>query len=338
MKKFAKKIRMRRGAAAFTLVEMMVVVVVIAILIAGVFRLMKAVDMKNREAQTKARLQRIQNAISAFYAEYGTYPPVAYYGVPDPYVEQGDPYQDYSAPISVTELTAENAVRAARCQPAEYLYPTPRKWDAGINRMFQKDKAVSVNDALAGTVQNHPDTRWDSSTGIRAFRFGLLSFLLPRFTLMGGKDDGTLDGNNSPDPSFTSSRQWREHNPGTLKEISEREQLVTARWLPNFENLPLEGVGTVMGVQTGGGTEGMMHFQIVRNPSTGQDHVLLRGRAYDGWYRDFFYHSAPPYQSYRIWSAGEDGVTFPPWATPRNSADRKKAESWTKDDIVLFDR
>jgi len=192
MKKFAKKIRMRRRTAAFTLVEMMVVVVVIAILIAGVFRLMKAVDMKNREAQTKARLQRIQNAISAFYAEYGTYPPVAYYGVPDPYVEQGDPYQDYSAPISVTELTAENAVRAARCQPTEYLYPTPRKWDAGINRMFREKKAVSVNDALAGTVQNHPDTRWNSATGIRAFRFGLLSFLLPRFTLMGGKDDGTL--------------------------------------------------------------------------------------------------------------------------------------------------
>jgi prepilin-type N-terminal cleavage/methylation domain-containing protein len=338
MKKFVERTESRRDAA-FTLVEMMVVVVVIAILIAGVFRLMKAVDLKNRESMTKARLQRIQNAISAFYAEYGTYPPVAYYGVPDPYVEQSDDIGMYSAPVAVSELTAENALRAARCQPADYLYPPPQKWDAGINQMFTQEDAISANSALAGTVRNHADTRWNSATGIRAFRFGLLSFLLPRFTLMGGRDDGNLDGNNSPHNSFIQSRQWRENNPGTLKEVFEREQLVTSRWLPNFENLPLEGVGTVMGIQTGSGAEeGSRHLKVVHNPSTGQNVVLMHGRAYDGWYRDFFYHSAPPYQSYRIWSAGADGLTFPPWATPRNAADRKKVEGWTRDDIVLFDR
>jgi Type II secretion system (T2SS), protein G len=49
----------------------------------------------------------------------------------------------------------------------------------------------------------------------------------------------------------------------------------------------------------------------------------------DGWGREFFYYSAPPHQSFRIWSAGKDGYTFPPWETLTT-----QAKTWIKDDIV----
>ncbi len=338
MTKLDKKARLRRSrrTAAFTLVEMMVVVVVIAILIAGVFRLMKAVEQKNKEAQTKARLQKLQNAMSAFYSEYGTYPPVAYYGSQDPYTEQSDLYTGDGTLIKDQPLTAENALRAARCQPSEYLYPSPKKWNKGINRMFKDENVRNANEVLARIVRDRSDTAW--SDGLRAFRFGLLSFLLPRLTLMGGKSDGSFDEQNSPDVNFVQSRQWNENNPGSLREIYEREQMVIARWLPNFERFPLRGVGTVMGVQTGDGHhDNLIHLATVTDPKTKQSYKLIHASMYDGWGREFFYYSAPPYQSYRVWSAGADGRTFPPGATPKNS-DRKTVAEWTGDDIVLFDR
>ncbi|MDD4103388.1 MAG: hypothetical protein PHU80_12260, partial [Kiritimatiellae bacterium] len=292
----------------------------------------------NKTATTKARLQKLQNVMSAFYSEYGTYPPVAYFGVPDPYVEQGDAFGDYQTPVPTSELKEANAKRAARCQPTEYLYPTPRIWNAGINQMYQDQQARNVNEAMAGTAASRPNSEWESDNGLRIFRFGLLSFLLPRFTMLGGNSDGNLTGDSSPEEAFIKSRQWRDNNPGSLREIYEREQLVISRWLPNFERFPLQGVGTVMGVQTGGGDQEYMHLTVVTDPQSGQKHVLLYARMYDGWGRDFYYHSAPPYQSYRIWSAGPDDKTFPPWATPRNAGDQKTVKGWIEDDIVLFDR
>ena len=68
----------------------------------------------------------------------------------------------------------------------------------------------------------------------------------------------------------------------------------------------------------------------------------------DGWGREFYYYSAPPYQSYRLWSAGPNGKTFPPWITMEtlkkkdSSTNGKKdvdlARDWVEDDIVRFDR
>lgn len=329
---------MKKLRDGFTLIEMMVVVVVIAILMAGTFRLMKTVDLKNKEAQTKTRLQKLQNVLSAFYSEYGSYPPVAEFCSPDPYVEHYDPFDSYQSERPASGLTAQNATYAARCQPVDYLYPPPQKWDQGINEMYRKKKAQSAN-GIANSIRNRNNPNWGDSDGTRAFRFGLLSFLLPRFTLMGGNSNGNLSGNDSPHTDFLRSIQWRKNNPGTDREIYEREQLVVARWLPNFERFPLNGVGNIMGVTTGtSGDDNMRQMKVVTDPQTGQKIVLMHAKIYDGWDREFFYYSAPPYQSYRIWSAGPDGITFPPWATPKNNEDSKRVEKWTADDIVLFDR
>lgn len=64
----------RRGG--FTLIEMLVVVVIVALLAGVTFKLIKGVGGNQQRAVTIARLNRIKQAIEAFKAEYGQYPPV----------------------------------------------------------------------------------------------------------------------------------------------------------------------------------------------------------------------------------------------------------------------
>ena len=59
----------------------------------------------------------------------------------------------------------------------------------------------------------------------------------------------------------------------------------------------------------------------------------------DGWGNDFYYYSPQPFQSYRLWSAGPDGKTFPPWvplSTLKTDGDRKTAANWMADDIMYL--
>ena len=56
----------------------------------------------------------------------------------------------------------------------------------------------------------------------------------------------------------------------------------------------------------------------------------------DGWGMDLFYYSPPPYQSYRLWSAGPNQKTIPPWVDVNEltSDNRVTAAEWMADDIV----
>ena len=57
----------------------------------------------------------------------------------------------------------------------------------------------------------------------------------------------------------------------------------------------------------------------------------------DGWHRELYYYSPSPHQSYTLWSAGENGKTFPPWVTDEELANIKEkstVQAWIADDIV----
>ncbi len=71
----------------------------------------------------------------------------------------------------------------------------------------------------------------------------------------------------------------------------------------------------------------------------GQLYALDGITCYDGWGNEFYYHSPAPYQSYRLWSAGENKRTFPPWISDEeisklNGTDRTMVLNWLSDDIV----
>ncbi len=330
-----QKRQKRERSAAFTLIEMMVVVAIIGILIAGVFRLMGAAGENNKKAVTIARMQKLQNALSGFYAEYGTYPPVTPHGSPDPFVEES---AKDGKENKASSLTAGNASRAARSQPLAFEYPNAQSLDEYINTRFQKEGIINVNQALGQNAATIPTSDW---TETKIFKFGVLSYLLPRVELMGGEDlAGNRETPMTPKLNFFKSRQWTKNNSGSPSAQRTRENRAVARWLPNFENCIGGGFG-LMGIDTAEPNAGGPWFMSGAGYNYNSTRYVLMGMTIrDGWGNELYYYSAPPYQSYRVWSAGPNGVTFPPWISldSLSSEDRKSASSWVEDDVVRFDR
>ncbi len=73
-------IRGASRASGFTLVEMLVVIVIVAILMGVVFQLSRGVMARNESARETACVAIFKSMIEDFHAEYGIYPPVPTYG------------------------------------------------------------------------------------------------------------------------------------------------------------------------------------------------------------------------------------------------------------------
>src|SRR6266571_3629470 len=63
-----------RKQHAFTLLELLIVIAIIAILVGLLFPAFKAVQNQAKKTQAKNDLTQIVNAVNAFYTEYGKYP------------------------------------------------------------------------------------------------------------------------------------------------------------------------------------------------------------------------------------------------------------------------
>ncbi|MBP5510722.1 MAG: prepilin-type N-terminal cleavage/methylation domain-containing protein [Kiritimatiellae bacterium] len=332
---------MKKRNSGFTLVEIMVVVAVVGMLMAGLFKLISATGENTKKARTVARLQRIQNALAGFYAENGTYPPVQQFCSPNPYKVESrhDGKSDWN---DVSELTAANANRAAGAQSVAFFYPNVK----GLNEMCvvaMGKPSVNASAEANRTHQKSEDVAWDNC---RIFKFGLLSYLVPRVEMMGGEDlvaasSGGSWGDGTPEANFFKTTQWGKNNVGTIRSVHEREQHQCARWMPHLEGC-ISGVGTILGENvrdTENDRNGTIHLTVIDG-----EYVLQYITLKDGWGNEFYYYSAPPYQSYRLWSAGPDGTTFPPWITmetlkkKKGDRDAKLASHWIEDDIVRFDR
>jgi len=343
---------------AFTLMELMIVLVVIGILMASVFKLFSAVSSNSQKADTTARLERLRNAISGFYSSYGTYPPVPLYSTTDPFDAADDRGSNGGAdiPWSGDDNKSKAALWASRSQPVSFEYPYPQTYDAFINEKYGSQGIQSANEVYqnAATI---PTDAWEQ---VKMFKFGLMSFLLPRVALVGIPSGNGSWSENQPIPDFYKSVQWRRHNKtsrfsdnasdaeivNALRGQDLQEQREIAKWIPNLENLvsgrPLPQImdTDVFRDEHVNDSQGGSRSLRGAYARGGQLTLLWTTTVVDAWGNDFFYYSAPPYQSYRIWSAGPDGKTFPPWVPLESlsSSDRELVSGWIKDDIVGFDR
>lgn len=207
----------------------------------------------------------------------------------------------------------------------------------------------------------------DSSDTV--FEFGVMSFLLPRYFFMLGCNERFMDrdewrDNNviPSDPQTGGSvsdwgtvQGWGFQRDGSSNKSGESwkfamipSQAVCARWMANLEGSCSVVTGQkFFGISIGDGSAsalsadnpgvaGMIRYpDPVNNP--GQNGYILNSiTIVDGWGREFYYYSAPPYQSYTLWSAGENGRTFCPWVPldTLNSSEATTAGVWMADDII----
>ena len=75
---------------AFTIIEMLVVVVVIATLMTIVFRLSSIGEDSEYRNRTIVRMQKLENCLSGYHAAFGSYPPVKMHGARDIYLKVGE--------------------------------------------------------------------------------------------------------------------------------------------------------------------------------------------------------------------------------------------------------
>jgi prepilin-type N-terminal cleavage/methylation domain-containing protein len=378
---------MKKG---FTLIELLIVTVVIATLMGIVFRLAGAGGGSRALAATQSRLQRIENALSGYYAAFGSYPPVplqgrsrSIYTRVDENGVQGRPGDtgEQGSLASDSPQLHKQIKAACRAQPVTVLFPFyafdtsgTRKQDAddlvdGLSALCQGNNQLSGGRRSGfSPLSNIGSLDLDKSDwqDVNLFQFGLLSFLLPRYLFM--LEGDTLLYDHRKQGTAKLIGQWASNNQlpcrldtgdqfedwETVQEALYKSgalggslisnlasQAVCARWMPNFEGI-ISGGRVFYGVNTADedrpyldANENLGVFSHGGYDSSSDLYILDGMTIEDGWGEPFYYYSAPPYQSYRLWSSGPDKKTFPPWydLSALNTADRTAVANWTKDDV-----
>ncbi len=386
---------MKKG---FTLVELLIVVVVLVTLMTMVVRLGTVGDDVKRRATTINRMQRLENCLSGYYAAFGNYPPVKVHGTRDIYaVAESQDVQNQNDEVNdeiwgwkkigdQEELRAWQQVSAAcRSQPVEACFPFPSGWKERIERISDelKIKASDSSD-LSEDTKAKLEAGFDDGVGngssigrfnpytnevdwrkLQLFKFGLMSYLLPRYLVMMNGDESFYtkyrqwtDNNDAPSDPFNGNNfGWSELHNSVINSGKNRSDLarviniptqaVTARWMPNLEGMvSCEHSWTLFGINI---TSGDYYDKNLRNDNFGidvytpggggshsQQYVLDKVTVRDGWGNQFYYYSPSPHQGYVLWSAGPNGRTFPPWIPRESMGDRANPliGLWIEDDIT----
>ncbi|MBO5751383.1 MAG: prepilin-type N-terminal cleavage/methylation domain-containing protein [Kiritimatiellae bacterium] len=385
---------------AFTLVEMLIVVVVIVTLMTITFRLGAVNESSAIRNKTVSRIQRLENCLSGYFAAFGSYPPVALHGSRNPYLVvsskgiqnlDGEENEDifswnpdtFRRGSSTTEEQKawEQVKAACKAQPVGCEYPFPDgfnelvlSWSdhlrdevaASDNATEEQQRvfAAGFDDGVSQNVGRHRQYRdrtdWRE---IQLFKFGLMSFFLPRYLIMmNAAEESIYDdyeqwtGNNTmpADPltgqKFSSWREVRRNAFSGTKTDYYRianipSQAVCARWMPNLEKIVSTQHSTlkVFGVELRDADDIGFNLNMpVYSPggfdedSTSSQYILDSCTIKDGWGNEFYYYSPAPYQTYQLWSSGPNGRTFPPWISREDldSNANKCVGAWTEDDIM----
>ena len=297
--------------SAFTLIELMVVILVISLLAVMVFRMVAAVGKGNDKASTRATLEKVSHALEEFKAQYGKYPPVPSY--------EGS-------------------------QPLAYEFPNANSRGWGDNPEATAKKFLDFE-------KNGGEIQWGGGGKNKGtfFTFGLVSFFLPRYNgtasrgpkSLTGVGKGTAGQNNKD-----SLAQWRSFNKKVSNKVGDSAKDMNAcrKILPYLDG----GIDEAGNIDYGiirawnGGA---------RTLNCSQAEIVVTNYYYtihDAWEHELQYVSRPPYESYILRSRGPDGKTVGDTCDSNDHGHTKKKkasdgkEHWliqdgdveTEDDIV----
>ncbi len=389
---------MKKG---FTLIELLVVTVVIVALMAVIFRLTGIAGSASETKTTVYRMQCLENCLSGYYAAFGSYPPVPLQNASrnifrktSGEVQSDDPNDSWG---EGEDLHSESVEAACRAQPVRVSYPPPEGSYASFERYKQQVQSAYNDGVFDGNTSGkekvqswlgrsledvsgspgflNPYQKEKSYNQLQLFRFGLMSFLLPRYRFMLDCAKGTGGGskaaafnnaidnfaqwtdpdNNSLPPRMdtgTSYASWKDFcneiggdNDWQIDLIP--SQAVCARWMPNLKGTVVSGPQRKFFGVTVAEHGGMIpeirsapNFNLYfpggySGGSQSRGYPLVSYTVKDGWGKDLFYYSPAPYQMYVLWSAGPNGLTFPPWVDLEqlSSSQKTTAIKWMSDDI-----
>ena len=392
------KIERSRG---FTLIELLIVVVVITTLVGLVFRLAGVGEDQAKRNKTIARMQKLEFALSGYYAAFGSYPPVQLHGTRDIFADVNDHgIQRSSGGTQESRLNWVRVRAACLSQPVACEFPYNGESEIARESARLLARSFADNGGTWGSIGNFDIlennegrlSRYAKSPAwqdVQIFKFGVMSFLLPRylFMLAGPKELYDSDSLNAQWKSqndlsslfrFSNGKRmfdkWEKVQEYTLQHendartgnarnydnenyrgiLMQPSQAVCARWIQALDGI-VSGGRKFYGVDTSldhGDVSYHNHGDCSqpnlwmlsavyapgesRNDTFNNQYILDGMTVRDGWGMDLFYYSPPPYQGYRLWSAGPDGKTIPPWIDPANldADNRKTAADWMADDIV----
>ncbi len=282
----------------FTIIEMLVVVIVIAILSGLVFKMIGAGGASSDRATAHRQVEALANACEEYRAEYGRYPPVPKF------------------------LKWHKDKKKWRyIQPVDYSYPQkPSRWTTG---------GESGSKTLANLLKGKSHTEIEE-TGAYAFKFGLLSFFVPRIEKHAA---------NSPRELFLKGAQSEQHiwffqnNPDATeitKEKAKRLQKEESFWggyrrdgdWETSKNCPLDDnardirvakkVWPLISEVVRTDSDYLPYHDDDWNPAPGYNHNVWTNshvHVTDPWGNSLNYKSDPPYDCFKVWSNGPDGKT-----------------------------
>lgn len=274
---------------AFTLIEILIAVAVIISLMGIVVRIMGIGTDATAKNQTVVRMQRLENALSGYFAAYGSYPPVPLHGYRNIYLRVNDHGIQYDDQEDAT-LSWKSVKAACRSQPVAVRFPFSssekhQQFVQNVVKMLQEkansgspqfkefaDRAAVFNagfDCMEGNVGrfggNTSDPSW---TKVQVFQFGLLSYLLPRYLFMLQGEQGLYDGSfaqwSGNNRQLTDLRDGKKRSWTYVKNnwlgssgdsanaymiSNQASQAVCKRWLPNLEGIVSNG-RTFYGIDT----------------------------------------------------------------------------------------
>ena len=379
---------------------MLIVVVVLVTLMTITFRLGALNTSSWQRNTTVTRLQRLENCLSGYYAAFGSYPPVATLNSRNPFLkvdEWGMQSTDGEEDSNIfnwdvdafrngkyqeAEAKAWAQVQAAcKAQPVGCSFPFPKDYDEIVVAWSDHLKEeAAASKTLSEAKKRIFSAGFDAGSGsnigrfsaykqkidwrdLQLFKFGLMSYLLPRFLMMMNADESFYDfaqwtGNNAlPSDPLTGqmfdgwyeikrSADDKKNKTDYARVANIPSQAVCARWMPNLEGLVLTPHDSLsafgLSLADKSFNNEFSFSTEVFSPgdygsrNTGGQYVLDSCTVVDGWKNDFYYYSPAPYQTYILWSAGPDGRTFPPWISRDgldNNANRC-VSAWIEDDIV----
>ena len=257
----------------FTLVELLIVIVIIAILMSITYRIMGVSEDQTARQWTVMRLHGLENAIGGYYAVFGSYPPVRLHGSRNIFCRLNRQGIQLVNQIDEGVLVWDRVRAACLSQPVAMSYP-PCEWSLPLAAKISKEllelakedpefgsgsTALVAFDGIPTTGRfsgKEDEVEW---TQLNLFKFGLMSFLLPRYLYMMQGADPTLydkfaqwgDNNNVP-CKFEDGipfDTWREladqsrpnsdgtYNPDLWKVALMPSQIVTARWMPYLSEI-----------------------------------------------------------------------------------------------------